>query len=56
VLSLWPIFLAFVFFLLEPDLMSNLWTETEGIILLIIAGTLQVLGFLTIRRIIAIQI
>jgi tight adherence protein B len=56
VLSLWPIFLAFVFFLLNPDLMSNLWTETAGIVLLIIAGTLQVLGFLTIRRIIAIEV
>jgi tight adherence protein B len=55
VMSLWPVFLAVVFFLLNPDLMSNLWTETAGIVMLIVAGALQVLGFLTIRRIIAIE-
>jgi tight adherence protein B len=55
VLSLWPAFLAAVFFLLNPDLMSNLWTDTAGIIMLIAAVTLQVLGFLTIRRIVAIE-
>jgi tight adherence protein B len=56
VLSVWPVFLALVFFLLAPDLMSNLWTETVGIILLIVAATLQVLSFLTIRRITSIEI
>lgn len=56
VLSLWPAVLALVFFLLNPDLMSNLWTETAGIILLIIAGSLQLLGFMTIRRIVGIEI
>jgi tight adherence protein B len=56
VLSLWPAFLAAVFFLLNPDLMSNLWTETAGIVMLIVAVALQVLGFLTIRRIMAIEI
>jgi tight adherence protein B len=56
VLSVWPVFLGLAFFLLEPDLMSNLWTETVGIILLIVAATLQVLSFLTIRRITSIEI
>jgi tight adherence protein B len=56
VLSVWPVLLAFIFFLLNPDLMSNLWTETAGIVLLIVAATLQVLGFLTIRRIVNIEI
>lgn len=56
VLSLWPAVLALIFFLLNPDLMSNLWTEAAGIILLIIAGALQLMGFLTIRRIVAIEI
>ncbi len=36
--------------------MSNLWTETAGIVLLIVAVALQVLGFLTIRRIINIDV
>jgi tight adherence protein B len=56
VLSLWPVVLAAIFFLLNPDLMSNLWTEAAGIVLLVIAGILQLLGFFTIRRIVAIEI
>jgi tight adherence protein B len=56
VLSLWPAALALIFFLLNPDLMSNLWTDTAGIVLLAVAAALQVLGFFTIRRIVAIEI
>ena len=56
VLSVWPVVLAVIFFLLNPDLMSSLWTETAGIVALIIAGALQVLGFLTIRRIVNIEL
>jgi tight adherence protein B len=56
VLSIWPIFLGIIFFLVNPDLMSNLWTTPVGIVLLVSAAFLQLLGFLTIRRIIAIDI
>jgi tight adherence protein B len=56
VLSLWPIVLAGIFFLMNPGLMSNLWTEPVGIVLLVVAGVLQLLGFFTIRRIVAIEI
>ena len=56
VLSLWPLVLGGIFFLLNPSLMSNLWTEPAGIVMLVIASTLQVLGFLTIRRITTIEI
>jgi tight adherence protein B len=56
VLSVWPLFLAAVFFLLNPDLMSNLWSTTMGLVLLIGAAFLQLLGFLTIRRIVNIDI
>jgi len=56
VLSLWPLVLAGVFVLLNHNIMSNLWTEPAGIAMLVIAGALQVLGFLTIRRIISIEI
>jgi tight adherence protein B len=56
VLSVWPVALGVVFFLLNPDLMSNLWTTPVGLALLVGAGVLQVLGFLTIRRISAIEI
>jgi tight adherence protein B len=56
VLSVWPVVLAGIFFLLNPDLMSNLWTTPVGLVLLIGAAFLQLLGFLTIRRIVAIDI
>jgi tight adherence protein B len=56
VLSAWPAVVAAVFFVLNPDLMSNLWTTPVGLVLLIGAGVLQLLGFLTIRRIVAIDI
>jgi tight adherence protein B len=56
VLSLWPVVVAIIFFLLNPDLMSNLWTTPAGVGLLVGAAVLQVLGFLTIRRIVAIDI
>jgi tight adherence protein B len=56
VLSVWPIVLTLIFFLLNPDVMSNLWTTPGGLVLLTIAGVLQLLGFLTIRRIVAIDI
>jgi tight adherence protein B len=56
VLSLWPVVVGGIFFLLIPDMMSNLWTETGGIVLLIIAVMLQVLGFLTLRRVTNIEI
>ncbi len=56
VLSLWPVAVGAVFLVLNPDLMSNLWTEPAGIVLLVVAAVLQVLGFFTIRRIVAIEI
>jgi tight adherence protein B len=56
VLSLWPLVLAGIFWLLNPSLMSNLWTEGAGIVMLVIAGLLQLLGFFTIRRIVSIEI
>lgn len=56
VLALWPLALGGIFFLLNPSLMSNLWTEPAGLVLLGIAVTLQLLGLLTIRRITTIEI
>jgi tight adherence protein B len=56
VLALWPAALGLIFYLLNPDIVSNLWTETPGIVLLVIAVVLQVLGFFTIRRLSAIEI
>jgi tight adherence protein B len=56
ILAGYPAVLAGILFLLHPDLMSVLWTEPAGVVLLIIAGVLQVIGFVAIRRIVAIDI
>lgn len=51
VLSIYPVFLAAIFFALAPTLMSVLIEESLGRILLAIALTLQIIGVITIRRI-----
>lgn len=56
VLSLWPAALAVVFYLINPDVMSLMWTTTAGIVLLVIWGTLNVLGIITLQRILAIDV
>lgn len=56
ILSIYPAVLAALLFLIEPKVMSTLWTESAGVVLLVIAGVLQVLGFIVIRRIVAIDI
>jgi tight adherence protein B len=56
ILSIYPAILAALLFLIEPEVMSTLWTESAGVVLLIVAGVLQLLGFLTIRRIVMIDI
>ena len=55
ILSVYPLLLALLFTALHPDLMSLLWTETAGLVLLTIGAGLQVIGFLVIRRILAID-
>jgi tight adherence protein B len=55
VLSVYPAILAALLFLIEPRIMSTLWTETAGIVLLVIAGVLQAIGFIIIRRIVTID-
>jgi len=56
ILSIYPAVLAALLFLIGPDVMSTLWTESAGVVLLVIAVVLQVIGFLAIRRIVAIDI
>ncbi len=51
ILSIYPVFLFVVFYLLAPDLMKVLWQEPVGRLLLVVAVGLQVVGMLTIRRI-----
>lgn len=55
ILSLYPTVLGAFFTLIHPDLMSVLWTEPIGIALLILALSLQLTGFLVIRRLLTID-
>jgi len=55
ILSVYPLLLALLFTALHPGLMSLLWTEPAGLVLLAIGGALQLTGFLAIRRILAID-
>ena len=56
ILSVYPAALAAIMFLIRPNLMSVLVTESAGWVLLGIAATLQVIGFIIIRRIVSIDI
>jgi len=56
ILSIYPIFLLALFTLIAYDLMSVLWTTEAGRILLMIAAVLQVMGFITIRRILRLDV
>jgi len=56
ILSLWPLALGLLFFLISPSTMSVLFTEPLGRILLSIAASLQVIGFVAIRRVLVIDI
>ena len=51
-----PIFLAFVLWLINPEYMSAFFNNGIGRAMLLGAGVLEVLGVLTIRRILAIEV
>ncbi len=56
ILSLWPALLGLVFLAINPSMMSLLWTTGAGIVLLVIWFVLNLLGLLTIQRILNIDI
>jgi tight adherence protein B len=56
VLSIYPAFLAAVFFLIAPSVMKVLVTEEVGRILLAVAIGLQLIGAWTIRRILTLDV
>ena len=51
-----PIFLGLLFFAINPDYMSVLFTETVGRVFIIVAVGLEVLGIVTIRAILALDV
>jgi tight adherence protein B len=56
ILSIYPIALGAFLFILAPSMMQVLFTEEIGRILLAIALTLQIIGALTIRRILSLDV
>src|SRR3990172_4610448 len=56
ILSVWPVVLPALFFSIVPGIMSVFWTDPLGRIVLAVGVGLQLLGFFTIRRILAIDI
>ena len=56
ILSLWPAALGGIFFLINPTMMSLLWTTGAGVILLILWFVLNALGVFTLQRILNIDV
>jgi tight adherence protein B len=51
-----PIFMFIVFMIINPDYMSLLFTTTAGRIMMLVGAGMEVLGYITINRIMAIEI
>jgi tight adherence protein B len=52
ILTMLPVVLGFILYLVNPDLMSNLWKKDLGLKLLYAAGSMIVVGGLIIRKIV----
>ena len=55
-MGLLPFLLAFVFFLMDPNLMTPLFTEATGWAILLLAAVLEAIGFLWIRQLLQLEI
>jgi tight adherence protein B len=56
ILSVWPVTLGGLFFLINPSMMSLMWTTTAGVVLLVIWAILNLAGIISIRKILDIDI
>ncbi len=56
ILALLPVGMAVLLGILNPDYMKPLWIERAGKIMIAVAVTMQILGFIVIRKIIRIKI
>ena len=56
VLTLLPIFIGVALYLVNPELMSVLWTHHIGVIALWIAGGMMIIGSIVIRKIVDVDI
>lgn len=55
-MGLLPFLLAFVFFIMDPELMTPLFTEQMGWSILLLAVILEAIGFLWIRQLLQLEI
>ena len=55
-MGLMPFLLAFVFFLMDPNLITPLFTEKVGWAILLMAAVLEAIGFLWIRQLLQLEI
>lgn len=51
-----PWMLAAVISMMDPGMMKPMFTTTQGQVLLVIVGVLEVVGWLVIRRLVAIDV
>ena len=56
ILSIYPLLLGALFFAISPGLMGVLWTDQIGQLMLAFAAFLQVLGIVSIRRILKLEV
>jgi len=56
ILSIYPMLLLLLFTALAPDIWTILFTDPTGRIVLAVAATLQVIGIITIRRLLRLEV
>lgn len=56
ILGALPVTVGTAFYFIEPEYVSLLWEETLGLFMLVTAVTMQIIGFIWIRRIVDIEI
>jgi tight adherence protein B len=56
ILTVLPIALGFALYVINPDMMSLLWTREIGVKLLIAAGAMLVIGTLIIQKIVRMEV
>jgi len=56
ILTILPVVLGMVLYMVNPDLMSNLWKKELGIKLMYAAGIMIVIGGLIIRKIVNLDV
>ena len=56
ILSFLPVVLGFLLYMLNPDMMSSLWKNPTGVKLMYLAGGMDIIGALIIRKIVRIRV